>query len=95
MMTWYKDVPIKVQDYVIYANLIVIDMTDYDVILDMDWLSTHHAVIDCRKKRVHFQPLKAKSFEFQGTPRKRVVSTISDLKAKSCLVVDVRDSWLV
>ena len=68
--TWYKDVPIKVQEYVMYANLIVIDMTDYDVILGMDWLSTHHAVIDCRKKRVRFQPLKAKSFEFQGTPRK-------------------------
>ena len=52
--TWYKDVPIKVQEYVMYANLIVIDMTDYDVILGMDWLSTHHAVIDCRKKRVRF-----------------------------------------
>ena len=50
--TWYKDVPIKVQEYVMYANLIVIDMTDYDVILGMDWLSTHHAVIDYRKKRV-------------------------------------------
>ena len=34
--TWYKDVPIKVQDYVMYAKLIVIDMTDYDVILGMD-----------------------------------------------------------
>ena len=34
--TWYKDVPIKVQEYVMYANLIVIDMTVYDVILGMD-----------------------------------------------------------
>ena len=56
--------PIKVQDYVIYANLIVIDMTDYDIILGIDWLSTHHTVINYRKKRVCFQPLKAKSFEF-------------------------------
>ena len=60
--TWYKDMPIKVQDYVMYANLIVIDMTNYDVILNIDWLSIHHAVNDCRKKRVHCQPLKAKSF---------------------------------
>ena len=36
-MTWYKDVPVKVQDYAMYANLIVIDMIDYYVILDMDW----------------------------------------------------------
>ena len=52
--TWYKDVPVKVQDYVMYVNLIVIDMMDYDVILDMDWLSTHYTVIDYRKKRVRF-----------------------------------------
>ena len=84
-MTWYKDVPIKVQDYVMYANLIVIDMTDYDVILGMDWLSTHHAVIDCRKKHVRFQSLKAKSFEFQGTPRKRAIPMISALKARKLL----------
>ena len=66
-------------------NLIVIDMTDYDVILGMDKLSTHHTVIDCWKKRVCFQPLKAKSFKFQGTPPKRAVPMISALKAKKLL----------
>ena len=35
-MTWYKDVPVKVQDYAMYSNLIVNDMTDFDVILGMD-----------------------------------------------------------
>ena len=60
-------------------------MTDYDIILGMDWLSTHHAVIDYRKKHVRFQPLKAKSFEFQGTPRKRAVPMISALKARKLL----------
>ena len=51
--TWYNDVPIKFQDYTMYANLIVIDMNDYDVILSMDWFSTYYAVIDCWKKRVY------------------------------------------
>ena len=54
LTTWYKDTPVKVQDYAMYANLIVIDMIDYDVILNMDWLSTHHAVINYRKKCVCF-----------------------------------------
>ena len=84
-MTSYKDVPNKVQDYVMYAHLIVIDMTVYDVILRMDWLSTHHAVINCQKKRVRFQPLKAKSFKFQGTPRKRAVLTILAMKTRKLL----------
>ena len=48
--TWYKDVLVKVQDYVIYTNLIVIDIMNYDIILSIDWLLTHHAAIDCRKK---------------------------------------------
>ena len=74
--------PIKVQDYVMYTNLIVIDMIDCDVILGMNWLSTHHVVINCQKKRVRLQSLKVKSFEFQGTPQKRAVPIISALKAK-------------
>ena len=31
-MTWYKDVPFEIVDYVLYVNLIVLDMTDYDEI---------------------------------------------------------------
>ena len=60
--TWYKDVPIKVQDYAMYANLIVIDMIDYDIILGIKLLSTHHKV-EYQKKRMRFQPLKAMCFE--------------------------------
>ena len=52
--TWYKDVLIKVQDYVMYVNLIVINMIDYDVTLGMDYLSTHHVVIDSRKNHMRF-----------------------------------------
>ena len=62
--TWYKDVPIKDQDYAMHTDLIVINMIDYDVILSMDWLSTYHTVIDCQKKHLCFQTLKEKSFEF-------------------------------
>ena len=39
-------------------------MGDYDVILGMDWLNTHHVVIDCRKKRVLFRPPEKEEFEF-------------------------------
>ena len=34
------------------ANLLIMDMQEYDVILGMDWLAQHSAVIDCAKKRV-------------------------------------------
>ena len=34
--TWYKGALVKIQDYVLYTNLIVLDMVDYDVILELD-----------------------------------------------------------
>ena len=33
-------------------NLRVMDMSDFDVILGMDWLTTHRVVIDCDHRRI-------------------------------------------
>ena len=51
-MSWFENVPIKIKDYALYANLIEIDMVDYDI------------MIDCRKKHVRFSLLKAEPFKF-------------------------------
>ena len=34
------------------ADLIALDMRDFDVVLGMDWLSLHRATLDCYKKEV-------------------------------------------
>ena len=34
------------------ANLVLLDIQDFDVILGMDWLSRHHATMDCFMKIV-------------------------------------------
>ena len=36
------------------AYLILLDIHDFDVILGMDWLSRHHAIVDCYRKEVRF-----------------------------------------
>ena len=56
--------PIRIGEYSLFVNLIEIEMYDFDVILGMDWHTTHYAVIDCWKKCVCFNPPKANSFEF-------------------------------
>ena len=33
------------------ANFVLLDIQDFDVILGMDWLSRHHATMDCFMKR--------------------------------------------
>ena len=34
------------------ADLIVLDIHDFDIILGMDWLAKHHATVDCYRKEV-------------------------------------------
>ena len=36
------------------ANLISLDIHDFDAILGMDWLESHYAMVDCFKKEVVF-----------------------------------------
>ena len=60
-------------------------MCDFDVILGMDWLNAHYTMIDCRKKRVRFNPPNGKSYEFQGTPSSRLAPIIYVLQARKLL----------
>src|SRR5262249_4588903 len=43
----------------------ILDMHDYDLILGMDWLSQHHALLDCHKRRVIFRVPGEKELIFQ------------------------------
>ena len=83
--SWFKDVPIKIGNSILYTNLVEIKMCNFDVILWMDWLNAHYAMIDCYMKRVRFSPPNAKSFEFQGTPHSQIAPTISALRARKLL----------
>ena len=54
-------------------------MTDYDVILGMDFLSKYWAMIDCRAKTVGFKPPGEEMFTLFGDKRgskKMFISTI-------------------
>ena len=70
----FKNIPIKIEEPILYANLIEIEIHNFDVVLGMDWITTHFAVIECRRKRVRFIPLNVQSFEFQGTLSGRTIS---------------------
>ena len=48
----HKSCVIVVDGHELLADLHVLDMDDFDVILGMDWLSSYHAITDCYKKIV-------------------------------------------
>ena len=48
----YKNCPIIIHDREFSADLIALPFREFNLILGMDWLSKHRAIIDCDKKTV-------------------------------------------
>ena len=69
----------------LYVDLVVLDMSDYEVILGMDWLSKYHATIDCKKKIVMFRPPGQEEFLFIGNTNRLRTPIISAMKARRLL----------
>lgn len=45
---------ILIEGWEFFADLHLMELGDYDVILSMDWLSLVYAAVDCHRKKVHF-----------------------------------------
>ena len=50
----YMGCRVIIEGHEFMANLVLLDIQDFDVILGMDWLSRHHATMDCFRKEVKF-----------------------------------------
>jgi hypothetical protein len=57
-------------------------MLSYDVILGMDWLSKHHASIDCRRKEITFRSLDGEEFKYCGSRVRATPALLSAVQAK-------------
>ncbi|KAA0046947.1 ty3-gypsy retrotransposon protein [Cucumis melo var. makuwa] len=77
-----KACQIKIAGHVIEVTLLVLDMHDFDVIRGMDWLAVNHAIIDCSRKEVAFNPFLMASFKFKGEGSRSLPKVISVMKAK-------------
>ena len=45
----WRACPITVEDRELFADLIMLDIYDNEIIFGMDWLSKYYAKIDCRR----------------------------------------------
>jgi hypothetical protein len=57
----------------------------YDLIIGMDWLAAHRALVDCFAKRVLCVNDEGEPVEIQGVQRKVSLCFISTMKVKRCL----------
>ena len=48
----YRDCELEILTILLTVDLRVMDISEFDVILGMDWLTTHRVVIDCDSRRI-------------------------------------------
>ena len=63
------------------ADLIVLGIHDFDIILGMDWLSKHRATLDCYKKEVRLVRPEEPGVIFRGIKREIAPSLINAMTA--------------
>ena len=61
-----RDCPIRIREYEFSGDLIELSFRDFDVILEMDWLSRHQVVVDCRMKKVTLRTSSGEEVTFIG-----------------------------
>ena len=52
------------------ADLIVLGIHDFDIVLGMDWLSKHRATLDCYKKEKKIGPSRGTRCDISGNQKR-------------------------
>ena len=79
----YRDCPIKIREYEFLGDLIELSFKEFDVILGMDWLSRHQAIVDCRMKRVTLRTPNENEVTFIGERSNHLSNVISAATART------------
>ncbi|XP_060168953.1 uncharacterized protein LOC132599707, partial [Lycium barbarum] len=81
----YKNCSVLVCDRDTKADLVELDMIEFDVIMGMDWLASCYAHVDCQNKVVRFQFPGEPVVEWAGNTASPKGKFISYLKAKKMI----------
>ena len=79
----YRDCPIKIREYKFLGDLIKLSFREFDVILGMDWLSRHQAIVYCRMKRVTLRTPNEDEVTFIGERSNHLCNVISTATART------------
>ncbi|KAK4400598.1 hypothetical protein Sango_1165900 [Sesamum angolense] len=68
------------------SKILVMDLKEFDVILGMDWLAQHRAVVDCYKKEVMIESSGKPKVVFMGDRQVVPVCVISAIEARRLML---------
>ena len=78
----FEGLNVHIQGVDLPADLIQFDLMSFDVILGMDWLTKHRALVDCAEQKVSLRGPKGQRISYKGVvtkPRIKIVSALSIL----------------
>lgn len=70
------------RDIKITMDLVFLNISTFDVIIGMDWLARHHAIVDCYLKKITFQSLDDSYMSFRWNQRLTLIPPIQDFDKK-------------
>ena len=85
----YKNCPLMVHDREFLVDLIALPFHEFDLILGMNWLSKHRAIVNCDKKTVLLKCSNLSEVIVHGMRFDLVSNVISAMQARSFL----RKGW--
>ena len=81
----YKNCPLLVHDREFSVDLIALPFHEFDLILGMDWLSKHRAIVDCDKKIILLKCSDLSEVTVQGIRSESIPKVISAMEAQRFL----------
>ena len=69
---------LEISKILLTVDLRAMDMSEFDVILGMDWLTTYQVVIDCERRMVTAYTLDGTCVTFQGDKHDALPQTVYD-----------------
>ena len=77
---------VRIGDVNLPVDLIVLDLKEFDVILGMDWLAQHKAIVDCYKKEVMIECFGESKVILVGDRQVVPVCVISAMEARRLML---------
>ena len=79
----FRNCPIKIREYEFLGDLIELSFKEFDVILGMDGLSRHRAIVDCKMKKLTLRTPNDDEVTFIGERSNHLSNVISAAIAKT------------
>ncbi|KAG8499167.1 hypothetical protein CXB51_005608 [Gossypium anomalum] len=80
-----RNCPLMIRGYCFPADLMLLPFDEFDVILGMDWLTTHDVIVNCRKKFIELKCENGEILRVNSEESDSSFPIISVMSAQKCL----------